>query len=676
MDIYDKYINYLNYISGSSLDNEQIIEEKNNEEEKKDVENKVEKKKETKVEEKKEDVYKDFADKSKLAHSFKYIDREIHLIEILSDESVYKSTLTSNSENNTNTDLLDKIIISNSGYYIISTPFCNLSKVNDVFTKLDPNTLYNYYLNSTRQQLIFPSVKSELIVNYPNCKNIIYNYISQPSSNQVLDNDLLESFVNTSANLRRNTTYNEYFSELGLDYYKHFNKYDLNKKYKIINIPGYIYRFMNQINSYFEEIKDMLIFNEKTGYYDMLYKTDFIPIICKHKYMMLNKDSMTKIIDECVVKGNCKYCGENIVNYDENISVLSTEINLYIYSLLEAHGIDSSNTILYNYLFNYVSDLIIRNVKPDDPNYENKSLVIVALFVWGILKLKLYKENVSKLITKISSILFENGFNEEKIEQVINKGMLGDLSSIAEQFVYEPTSSEYNLENIFNISDKDIIDLKKNGLLDQFNQKFKLLRYKHLCTELKLLKMFDVKTLINLMYINERFNFLELFIKYSKLSCIKNKGGLHKFEKDICIYCGLTKDMKNINDIYFDNAFDYQSQYIFEIPKDKNKYNIEYFNLENVFKLNIDSVKKELSKKLNVNTFDQIYYNIKQNIYRISNRLNIITRVEHNYTPDEVLKMVYFINTDNALELLKFDSSEVIVTYGKVEKEDNVDEEM
>ena len=52
------------------------------------------------------------------------------------------------------------------------------------------------------------------------------------------------------------------------------------------------------------------------------------------------------------------------------------------------------------------------------------------------------------------------------------------------------------------------------------------------------------------------------------------------------------------------------------------------------------------------------------------------TRVEHNYTPDEVLKMVYFINTDNALELLKFDSSEVIVTYGKVEKEDNVDEEM
>ena len=69
---------------------------------------------------------------------------------------------------------------------------------------------------------------------------------------------------------------------------------------------------------------------------------------------------------------------------------------------------------------------------------------------------------------------------------------------------------------------------------------------------------------------------------------------------------------------------------------------------ENVFKLNIDSVKKELSKKLNVNTFDQIYYNIKQNIYRISNRLNIITRVEHNYTPDEKLKMVYFINTDNA----------------------------
>ena len=79
---------------------------------------------------------------------------------------------------------------------------------------------------------------------------------------------------------------------------------------------------------------------------------------------------------------------------------------------------------------------------------------------------------------------------------------------------------------------------------------------------------------------------------------------------------------------------------------------------------------------MNINTFDQIYYNIKQNIYRISNRLNIITRVEHNYTPDEVLKMVYFINTDNALELLKFDSSEVIVTYGKVEREDNVDEEM
>ena len=79
---------------------------------------------------------------------------------------------------------------------------------------------------------------------------------------------------------------------------------------------------------------------------------------------------------------------------------------------------------------------------------------------------------------------------------------------------------------------------------------------------------------------------------------------------------------------------------------------------------------------MNVNTFDQIYSNIKQNIYRINNRLNIITRVEHNYTPDEVLKMVYFINTDNALELLKFDNLEVIITYGKVERDENNDDEM
>ena len=39
-------------------------------------------------------IFESVADKSKLAHSFKYIDREIHLIEILLDESVYKSTLT------------------------------------------------------------------------------------------------------------------------------------------------------------------------------------------------------------------------------------------------------------------------------------------------------------------------------------------------------------------------------------------------------------------------------------------------------------------------------------------------------------------------------------------------------------------------------------------------------
>ena len=67
----------------------------------------------------------------------------------------------------------------------------------------------------------------------------------------------------------------------------------------------------------------------------------------------------------------------------------------------------------------------------------------------------------------------------------------------------------------------------------------------------------------------------------------------------------------------------------YEIPKDKNKYNIEYFNLENVFKLNIDSVKKELSKKLNVKTFDQIYYNIKQNSNNISSQQD----KENKYRP-------------------------------------------
>lgn len=667
MNIYEKYINYLNYINGSSLSDDQKQEEKNINQVKNPIENK---------DDKKEKIIKEYVDKSKLAHTFKYVDKEIHLIEIITNENIYKSSLTNNSENNTNTDLLDKIVIANNEYYIISTPFCNLTKIDDVFSKLDPLTLYNYYCNSTKQQLIYPSTKSELIVNYPNCKNIIYNYISQPSFSTVIDNNLLESFVCTSANFKRNTSYNEYFGQLNLDYYKYFDKYDLSKKYKIINIPGYVYKFMNNINTYFEEIKDMLKYNNKTGYYDMLYKTDYIPIICKHKYMMLNKDSMTKIIDECVIKGNCKYCGENIVNYDENISVLSTELNVYIYNLLEVHGIDSSNTILYNYLFNYVSNLIIRNVKPNDPNYDNKSLVIVALFIWGILKLKLYKETVSKLITKISNILFENGFNEEKIEQVINKGMLGDLSLIAEQFIYEPSSSEYNLEDIFKISDKNIIELQNNGLMEQFNQKFRLLRYKYLYTELKLMENFNVQTLYNLLYINERFNFLESFVKYSKISCSKNKGGLHKFEKNVCVYCGLMKDMSNINDIYFDNAYDYQSQFIFEIPKEHVKYNIEYFNLENVFKLNIDTVKKDLGNKLKIANFDLIYSNIKKNIYRISNRLNIITRVNHNYTPDEVLKMIYFINTENVLELLKFDNSEVIITYGKIEKDEIYDEDM
>ena len=282
----------------------------------------------------------------------------------------------------------------------------------------------------------------------------------------------------------------------------------------------------------------------------------------------------------------------------------------------------------------------------------------------------------------ISETLASVGFTEQKVQSIINTGILGDPKEIYLVLTAVHDSSLYEMENIFReYSKDDIIKLKEKGQMYLFNLLYKQLRIENLKID-EIVKDFKTKNIeMNKNNIEPtRYNTIMVFEGYIKKYCIATNK-LHKFEKGICIHCGIQENYKNIEEIYdkfndkFNGTFNLDIENKFNAPK------IEKININTILKNNTIDAKKEIMKYFNISSYeyDSLRNNLISDLPIIIPTLNTWTHLtKHDWTVDEILNVIIYFNDDSLYSLLSWESdiSKNIVVNGEdAENNDDDDDE-
>jgi hypothetical protein len=543
---------------------------------------------------------------------------------------------------------------------------------------------YNHLLNSHHNRLVYNDSKSNIVYSNQNYKKSINYYLSHPSKPHLSHYDEFAlNFIDTAANLRRHSVGIQYISDsqpIELDIY---NKKNIDERIKVFKLPREISNIINNISYYFKDVKKDLKFNERTGYYELSYSSESIPIVCKHIYMILNGESLYSVNNECSVNNICKYCGDTLDNTEfEDTTTLPRSVAEYVYLLLSAYGCGSDDQSTFIYVYNGVASLISKLVKNSDPNFDNKATGVVALICWNVLKCYPPKSKSNSFVMMISETLASVGFNENKVQTIIDSGILGDPKNIYNALISTHDSSMYNMNSIFNeYSTDEIKHVKENGQIELFNRLYKKLRIENLnvdeiITDIHMKNIEMKKDIIE----PTRYNTLMVFEGYIKKSCIENNK-LHEFKNSKCVNCGIHQNYDNINEIYEKYSDKFNGVYNLEIETKFKSPTIQKINIDNVLKGDPEISKKEIIKHFNisVNEFDELKANMMINLAIIIPTINTWTHLEkYDWTIDELLNVIVYLNNDDVYSLLSWEvdmSKNVVMNGEDAENDDDSDDE-
>ena len=222
--------------------------------------------------------------------------------------------------------------------------------------------------------------------------------------------------------------------------------YIIKNKYKIVQIPKELQQKFNQIGKYFNEIKTILKFNDKNGFYSYTADEIDIPVICKHEYMTFEGIPPAEISIDCYRQGKCKYCGQELNAYHEQIKEslpprIYDLIYKYIATINENIEVDSLMYVLFNLLF----DAIQANVKTSTvKNYDASVVAFAALFlykIYTITKGKInYNNKVGKFLDSIKEYGSAVGWSQEKMNAILNDSRMftniENITNIIKEKIY------------------------------------------------------------------------------------------------------------------------------------------------------------------------------------------------------------------------------------------------
>lgn len=536
----------------------------------------------------------------------------------------------------------------------------------------------NNRINTHHSFLSYHDFKSVLISKYPNLIDEINYFVQQPTDKTPTKiSDWFAKFVDSYTmffkyQLARSHTNDNKVLEIKETT---LNTSKVKHNFKVMVLPKDVVEIIRHINYYFKDIKNKLELDDKTGFYLLDVETDDgkktkLPLMCKHVYMTLSGKSLYQISKECCLNGQCKYCGDSMINFtDDDSTNIPPSIAELAYRLIECSD-SSDDDATFLIIYNMFTAVIYSFVQQEDPNYENKAAAIVSLYVYKIINELIDKNiinkstpNVKKLIAIIADNCTMVGWDEDKMNKLMqNDKLFGNidmfiklLSGTQEKIIDlgDMVNSVFNSQSI-----EEIKNIKANNELDRFNTinevsilddvNFDFIQgiIDNIKNEIK------VKSKHDEIY-GTSVDTLELFEKIAPKYCPVNY--LHVFDKSECKFCGLKKDNSNAKKIYekYEKTFNQK----FELDP------INKLNKFKDFKQQVDPIKEGLKNiseneiesyikhKLNLNEIE--YKKINNYIYEI---INDLVSVISNYT---------FTPTD---KIWKLSMNEIIRVYLYLDK--------
>ena len=624
-----------------------------------------------------------------------YDEREFNFIQSLNDNPYSIITFTKDPIQIDMSHQPPKINLTNKGHVINTTEYFTNNKYIPMskngyrdlnsLENVDVKAEYNHLLNSHHNRLLYTNSKSNILIdNLGFIKSIKY-LLSQPSMSHINEySNFVKQFLETSANLRRHMDSIKYITKstktnlLSVDDLEHFSDYFTQKKkridkYHIFKLSRDIITLINNVSYYFNDIKNSLKFNEKTGYYELTvkdeleHKEQIIPIMCKHTYMTLNGESLYNISNECSFKGVCRYCGDVLDSVSfEDTTTLPRNIAEFVYMLMELYGCSPDNQTIFIYIYNSIAALIAQMIEKDDSNFDNKASSIAALFCYNIITKHPPVIKPTNFLLLLSETLALVGFNEQKIKNTIDSGVLGDTNNVYQSLIDTHDYSLYDFNKIFNdYASKEVKDLKAKGIeqIQLFNTLYKQLRIDNLKLQ-EIIKSFKEKEKeIEKGDIEPtRFNTLIVFEGYIKKSCPGNNHLNHVFSGSKCKKCGINSDFKNFEEVYekyeteFNLSYDLKVENKFDMPK------YEKIDISTIIKKDSKEAKDKLIRKFNIseNEFNVLKQHVIEDLATIIPTLQTWTHSEYNdWTVDEILNMIVYLNNDELYGLLRWYSSNI-----------------
>lgn len=483
-------------------------------------------------------------------------------------------------------------------------------------------------------------------------------------------------------------------------YHHQYNKNCKENIFSIYKVPKELMQMFGRITKYWKVIKDKLFLDANTGYYcykvsdrNVVTKGDndtkqSIHIICKHQAMILENKDVNDIAKECYINGICKYCGQELIAYNDiSEFVLPPAAMSLIIQFAESFKKSySTDNIIYA-----VNEYIIRKIEKEGISVYSTNECVGYTSLYLIKLCMLIKENnfdiieykVKALLSKLSKHLASLGKSEQDIKNILdNVEMFEDINNfIAILKTTGITSSVTNTSNndgnkhmlIEDIMFNGIGRTAVNGIQKLYNEDKAKMFETHLALRSLINSLYntsidisDIKEDLDLIYdtikntINDNgYNF---FKQSSKYYCPINF--YHEFEGNKCIHCGITQNMKNIEDVY-NKYSDTINNISIEEPivindKIKKDYNIKVKQQNE----NIDSIIEEI-KETDINIYKDIIkkYVEYTNIIKIDDNmktknsdyykdLSIVLNIPYDilyneFGSNDVKKLIVYIISNN-----------------------------
>ena len=444
--------------------------------------------------------------------------------------------------------------------------------------------------------------------------------------------------------------------------------------YNIILIPKDLQNKFNKPRKYFKELKEILKLNPDTGFYSYIIENNIIPVLCTHEYMIYDGKALSEVSIQCYKKGKCKYCGQELSAYHEQIKEnLPPKVYDLIYKYMSTINENIEENSLIHSLFSLIYDSVKVNLNTKDiKNYTASVIAFTALYLYVVyIKTKdtiNYNIQVNRFLDSIKKYWSEIGWTMDTVNNAINNtdifSNMTNIESIIKDSIYTNDITFLDalpLSILFgkNVDPKNINDLEaktkmqklwKSGIsnVEKFNEMF----YKALLTLWKFTNIKQNVSDISKRNINVSYDLYDIKIADTKngekfFTIVADDycpvSTKHNWNNKKCTQCGLNKDKSNIKEIYTKYQNIINNSYLQRpkvLPDDR-------FNISKLYnKSQIDNYKpSDLFEK----------YLIIENYVL---QQHIIKSIDEGLYKDEIIK---FISTMTTLDISEIDQEPAFI---------------